>query len=311
MAVWPPSSAPMAHGLPGSPGAARQRVVGSLAVRAADRVNRRQVEHVEAHRRDVGQPRLGLAEGAAARGSGVHERGNISYHALNRARTGSTVTRSARSYDRGRRCDRGAVASSARSSGSRAAATRAPAAPDCAGRRRARSRVRRSPAGAGRVVSSRDTAGSAAAAWISSAPSSSSLATSCPASALAMSPLSHVPNRSIHAFDRVLVAAELGDGERRAPGSLPSGVERNLRATSAGLRSADLGGAESAHGYFSTPASRSWPSANSVGRDDDDFARRALDRKRPASISGCTRSTTTRGDLRLRTRRRPPPGTRD
>ena len=45
----------------------RQRVVPALAVRAADRMDRRQVEDVEAHRRDVGQPRFGVAQRAAAR----------------------------------------------------------------------------------------------------------------------------------------------------------------------------------------------------------------------------------------------------
>ena len=51
MVSWPPSSAPMAHGEPGSPGPGAQRVVGPLAELAADRVDRRQVDHVEAHGR--------------------------------------------------------------------------------------------------------------------------------------------------------------------------------------------------------------------------------------------------------------------
>ncbi len=58
------------------------------------------------------------------RGSLVHERGNISYHAPNLARTESTTTVSARSYvvDALRA---GRASMSARSDGSRAARTRA------------------------------------------------------------------------------------------------------------------------------------------------------------------------------------------
>ena len=112
---------PRAAGIAGRGG---QRVVAALAVRAADRMDRRQVQHVEAHGRDLGQPGLGFAKRAAASGSDVHERGNISYHALNRARTGSTVTRSVRSYVvDALRSGRASISASNR--GSRAAATRA------------------------------------------------------------------------------------------------------------------------------------------------------------------------------------------
>ena len=97
-AVCPPSAAPIAHGLPGSSGPGVERVVAALAEAAADRVDRRQVEDVEAHRRDVGQPRRRLAERGAARRDPVPaERGNISYHAPKRARSRSTITRSTRS----------------------------------------------------------------------------------------------------------------------------------------------------------------------------------------------------------------------
>src|SRR5688500_8522452 len=44
-----------------------QRVVAPLAMRPADRMDRRKVDDVEAHRGDVHQPRLGLAESGAAR----------------------------------------------------------------------------------------------------------------------------------------------------------------------------------------------------------------------------------------------------
>ncbi len=59
MAVWPPSSLPMAHGLPGSSGAGRQGVVGAFAVGHADGVDRRQVEDVEAHGRGPGHAVVG------------------------------------------------------------------------------------------------------------------------------------------------------------------------------------------------------------------------------------------------------------
>ena len=66
MALWPPSAAPIAHGLPGIVRAGRRAVVAALAEAPADRVDRRQVEDVEAHRRDLGQPRLDVAERAVA-----------------------------------------------------------------------------------------------------------------------------------------------------------------------------------------------------------------------------------------------------
>ncbi len=64
-ASWPPSAD--ADG-PGRPGVARlgvERVVASLAVEAPDRVDRREVEHVETHRRDRGDALGSGAEGAA------------------------------------------------------------------------------------------------------------------------------------------------------------------------------------------------------------------------------------------------------
>ena len=62
---WPPSVEPIAHGDPGSRSPGVQRVVGSLAVLAADRVDGRQVEHVEAHGGDIRQSLGGRAERAA------------------------------------------------------------------------------------------------------------------------------------------------------------------------------------------------------------------------------------------------------
>ena len=61
-AVWPPSAEPIAQGLPGSPGEHSVDVVRPLAVGHADRVDRRQVDDREAHRRDRRQPPLGRLE---------------------------------------------------------------------------------------------------------------------------------------------------------------------------------------------------------------------------------------------------------
>ena len=72
-----------------------QGVVGALAVGGADRVDRRQVDDVEAHRRDGGQPLRGGAERAGPRtpfasGAAPSERGKNSYQAPYSARSRST-----------------------------------------------------------------------------------------------------------------------------------------------------------------------------------------------------------------------------
>ena len=64
---WPPSAEPMAYGEPGSVGSRLEGVVAPLAVRPPDRVDRRQVDDVESHRRDVGKPPLGFGEGRGGR----------------------------------------------------------------------------------------------------------------------------------------------------------------------------------------------------------------------------------------------------
>ena len=65
IASWPPSLEPIAHGEPGSSGPGVEGVVGALAVDLADRVDRRQVDDVEAHRGDGVEPLGGGLEGAA------------------------------------------------------------------------------------------------------------------------------------------------------------------------------------------------------------------------------------------------------
>ena len=65
MASWPPSLLPIAQGEPTSSGVGREGVVGPLAVDLADRVDRRHVDHVEAHRPDRGQPLGGRPQVAA------------------------------------------------------------------------------------------------------------------------------------------------------------------------------------------------------------------------------------------------------
>ena len=64
MAVWPPSAPPIAHGLPGSSGPGVEAVVRALAVGDADRVDGRQVDDVETHRRDRRQAGGGGAQRA-------------------------------------------------------------------------------------------------------------------------------------------------------------------------------------------------------------------------------------------------------
>ncbi len=68
MALWPPSVAPMAHGLPASPSPTAGRLLGATPLAAPDRMNRRQIQHVEAHLRDVGQQSLAIGEVAATLG---------------------------------------------------------------------------------------------------------------------------------------------------------------------------------------------------------------------------------------------------
>ena len=79
-------------------GRRRQRIVASLAEAAADRMDRRQVEDVEAHRaiRRAAAPPLRRTSRCAT-GSVPAERGNISYHAPKRARSRSTSTLRTRS----------------------------------------------------------------------------------------------------------------------------------------------------------------------------------------------------------------------
>ena len=82
---------------PTSPGAAVTRVVAALAVHLADRMDRRQVHHVEAHRARPGAaPSLAVAKvpctGLPSASHPPVDRGNISYHELNRASGRSTHT---------------------------------------------------------------------------------------------------------------------------------------------------------------------------------------------------------------------------
>ena len=64
MASCPPSFAPMAHGEPGSLGPGGEGVVRPLAERPADRVDRREVDHVETHRGRRLEPLVRAVEGA-------------------------------------------------------------------------------------------------------------------------------------------------------------------------------------------------------------------------------------------------------
>ena len=93
MASWPPSLLPIAHGEPGSSGPGVEGVVGALAVDLADRVDRRQVDDVEAHRGDGVEPLRGRGRKVPLVTLPVFssyvapsERGKNSYQLLNSAR---------------------------------------------------------------------------------------------------------------------------------------------------------------------------------------------------------------------------------
>ena len=62
--VWPPSSAPIAHGLPTSPRFAVSALLRPLRFVLADRVDRRQVDDVEAELRELRQHLLDAGEAA-------------------------------------------------------------------------------------------------------------------------------------------------------------------------------------------------------------------------------------------------------
>ncbi len=79
---------PRAAGVAGLGG---QRVVAALAVRAPDRMDRRQVHDVEAHGRRALELRLGVLEGRRAGPASSPERGKNSYQAAKRARSRSTT----------------------------------------------------------------------------------------------------------------------------------------------------------------------------------------------------------------------------
>ena len=201
MAVWPPSAradGPRAARVVG-PGV--ERVVAALAVRAADRVDRRQVDDVEAHVGDGGQP---LARRPRSPPS---DRGNSSYHALHRATLAVDPQRHPFGLGAGRGI--GDVDQRAATSSSSPALSLAS---------RARL-VSRSPlaaaARAGRRSSS--SGSSAASSSRSRAPSSSSSSTSCPAPALTSTSWRQVAIAVGPRLDDELVAADLGRLDRTPP----------------------------------------------------------------------------------------------
>ena len=123
IAVCPPAGEPIAQGLPGSSGPAAERVVASLPEAGADRMNRREVDHVEAEVGDARQLGARLAERAAP----VARRDRRS------AETSRTTRRSVPARDRPRRdaartpwraSDRRSVAMTAASSPPSATSTR-------------------------------------------------------------------------------------------------------------------------------------------------------------------------------------------
>src|SRR6185312_11197837 len=127
MAVWPPAGPPMAHGLPGSPCAAASELSRPLRLVTPTGWMGGRYTTSKPNSATRARARSASAKVPWRDASPLCERGNISYHAANRARSRSTHTRSSRSYDvrsSGARCWT-MSASSSRSSPSRARAPRA------------------------------------------------------------------------------------------------------------------------------------------------------------------------------------------
>ena len=67
MAVWPPFSLPIAHGLPTSSGSGVSELFFAFAKRVADRMNRREIDDVEPERGESRKTRRRVGEGAVTR----------------------------------------------------------------------------------------------------------------------------------------------------------------------------------------------------------------------------------------------------
>ena len=218
IASCPPSAAPMAHGLPTSSALRVERVVAALAARAADRVDGREVEHVEAHALHVGQPGLAVGEGAVAlRLSADAERGKNSYQAEKRARSRSTVTRQRRQPGVRMASGRGGAARS------RCAASSMPMRLQLGRRRRRRRQRPRAPGAQARSSLRSSPAGArCAAAAISAAPPSAAMRTSSASTRRAKS-LRHDRNGSTQAHTVYSHAPSASTAKAARQRSLPSG----------------------------------------------------------------------------------------
>ena len=281
-------------------------------------MDRRQVDDVEAHRGDRGQPRLRFAERAAARRvASCTERGNISYQAPNRARTGRRRTVSTRSYvvDALRSAARPSARASA---GSLAAHTRATcgcvAAQQVGDPEESEILVCTRAGPASRIVR-RGRRRRAAAANRPPLRAARSRRPD-PASAFATRRLQPRAEAVDPRFDRVLVLAKLGHGERRVPAIVVARRASSSTEPRCHVRTRPMADApRDAAGpprrvavppwrdpvtcrYFTTPASMSWPSAKMSAVTVTCSPTLRLIGKRPPSISGQTRSTMTRAAIR-------------
>ena len=249
-------------GCPDRPGPASASC-SALAEAPADRMDRRQVEHVEAHRRDVGQPRRGFVERRAARRIGA---GRAREHLVPRAEPRALAlddAPSGRGRSASRGCGRGARAMRARQvfaqrggDARRLVAARPPA--------RGELRQRRLGRAASRVDARRAT---------SAAPSSSSLDDVLPGADLLRQLLPPGGEAIDPAFDRVLVARRARRPRTRAcQRSLPSARHRRF----APRRLAARAGTARPRRRTSCPSAKMSASTTTV------FADRPLDRKAPA-----------------------------
>ena len=271
-----PLAAPIAQGLPGSSGAGVSALLRPLAEAAADRVDRRQVQHVEAHRRRrrAAAPRLRRTSRCRA-GSVPAERGNISYQAPKRARSRSTM-----------HVEHAVVPRGAAPIGVRAPSARAGRRVERRGdaRRRAGARVARSrprfaqpapPAPAARERPSRERARRLRAARSRRpGPPPTFLAELLPPGGEAVDP----------AFNRVLVAPDGLDDEAGLPAIVAERRPSALRAT----------GSSPAAAIQEDRRQLVVPVREDVGRDRDPLARDPLDREPPGIDLRRTFSTTTR-----------------
>ena len=221
--LWPPSARRSPTGCPDRPGAATSALLRPLRLVRADRMDRRQVQHVEAHAGDFGQPRFDVAE-RAVRPRRCRPSAETSRTRREKpARGGSTADR-----QHGRD---GAARAAIRVARRRATASASSSASGADGGSIARRLSRAFQSRSARASAPR----ARRAVSRSGDPSPTCSATSDVVADRSSAPRSwrHVRNASGHARDGVFVGADLGHVERRAPAIVAE--RRHLRLVPAHL----------------------------------------------------------------------------